>query len=148
LRTPVFAAVRGFWDGLYSSLWADGGLSGVIGYPPWNYAFLFPVLWFALPITGAMIAGAIVPVPPESAPARSLALLAVLTFLLALLLVFLSVPIHVAAKSSYMLGITPCFGILAAAGLQPILARRAGAAITTCLLALLAVFAYAAYFVV
>jgi len=147
LRTPVFAAVRGFWDGLYSSLWADGGLSGVIGYPPWNYAFLFPVVWFALPLTAAMIAGAVVHVPAESEPARRLALLAVLTFLLALLAVYLRVPIHVASKASYMLGISPCFGILAAAGLRPILDRSAGRAVAACFLAVFAVFVYAAYFV-
>jgi hypothetical protein len=148
LQTPVLAAVRGFWDGLYSSLWADGGLSGVIGYPPWNYPFLFSVTWLALPVTAAMIAGAVVPVPEESAPTRSLALLAVLTFLLALLLVYLEVPIYVASKASYMLGITPCLGILAAAGFRPILASRTGRGATACLFAVLTVFVFTAYLVV
>ena len=148
LETPVFAAVRGFWDGLYSSLWADGGLSGVIGYPPWNYPFLFSVTWLALPVTAAMIVVAFVSVPAESAPKRNFALLAVLTFLIALLLVYLEVPIYVASKASYMLGITPCFGILAAAGFRPILASRIGRGVTACLFAVLAVFVFTAYFVV
>ena len=46
---PVYSSLMGFWDGLYSSFWLDGFLSGVSGpgrSPAWNDEFM---LAMALP---------------------------------------------------------------------------------------------------
>jgi hypothetical protein len=46
LTEPAFAGVNGFWDGIYSTLWGDGmlsGLSGTAPLPPW----WSPDLWAA-----------------------------------------------------------------------------------------------------
>ena len=148
LHTPVFAAVRGFWDALHASVWADGTLSGVLAYPPWNYEFMFPVSWLALPVTAATIAGAFLPAPQDAKDVQSLAVLAASIFLLALLFLFLRIPIYVAAKGSYALGIGPCYGILAALGLRPVLRSRLGRACVLGLFSILLIFTYVAFFVV
>ena len=44
LVSPLFSARHSFWDGMNSTLWADGQLSGIailVARPPWNYALQY-----------------------------------------------------------------------------------------------------------
>jgi cytochrome c-type biogenesis protein CcmH/NrfG len=60
---PYFAGVYGLWDGVYSTLWGDGGLGGsteIWSKPPWNYAFmsmgyLLAILPSTLALAGLLI---------------------------------------------------------------------------------------------
>ncbi len=61
LWRPAFSARTGFWDGLYSTLWADGLCGGrVTGdfRPPWDYALMAPGCWLAIGPMLAILAGA------------------------------------------------------------------------------------------
>ena len=55
---PIYSAVHGFGDSLYSTFWADGGLSGRIGgIPPWNYDFMLSGVWLSIAPSAAIIVG-------------------------------------------------------------------------------------------
>jgi Tfp pilus assembly protein PilF len=58
---PVFGARTGFWDGLYSTLWADGlcgGMSDANARPPWDYALMAVGGTIAIPMA-VLLAGAV-----------------------------------------------------------------------------------------
>ncbi|MCX5758524.1 MAG: hypothetical protein NTU83_08475, partial [Candidatus Hydrogenedentes bacterium] len=60
LIRPIFCGISSFWDGIYSTLWMDGFISGMAeldAMPHWNYGFLFPGMWFALLPTLAILIG-------------------------------------------------------------------------------------------
>jgi hypothetical protein len=61
---------------------------------------------------------------------------------------FIGLPVYSTVKASYMSGLTPCFAILAAAGLEPVARSRPARAIVHGALAAWAASAYLAYFVV
>jgi hypothetical protein len=70
-------------------------------------------------------------------------------FLAAQLHIYLSFPTYAFGKASYMLSATPCFAILAAAGFEVLVPRRAWPhAIVGALIATWAGLAYLTYFVV
>lgn len=140
LYRPTYAGVHGLWDGLYSTAWADGFLSGVMDEsirPPWNYEFLTVLALLAVIPTLAIAAGLVrtlvLPstLPETSRPALLFLTTCVLTFLGAVVLLYFRVPIYGSAKASYLLGLQPCFGMLAAVGLQPLTRSRTGAAFLT-----------------
>jgi tetratricopeptide (TPR) repeat protein len=64
LTAPLYSAICGFGDGLYSSLWGDGLCSGATGTqfrPPWNYdlmnaCYIFSLLPTALTLIGSIVA--------------------------------------------------------------------------------------------
>jgi tetratricopeptide (TPR) repeat protein len=61
LSHPAFSARSGFWDGLYSTLWADGLCGGrATGdfRPPWDYALMVLGSFLAIGPTLAILAGA------------------------------------------------------------------------------------------
>jgi hypothetical protein len=123
LRSPVFGGVAGLWDAEYSTLWLDGWLSAVMEYdfrPPWNYALMLPAPWLAFAPGGAMLAGAAT-APWRPGPGRRGVLLAaglVAVYLVATVSLYLQVPLYAAAKATQLLGLTPCFAVLAAAGYE------------------------------
>lgn len=122
LVQPVYAAVHGFWDAMYSTTWADGTLSGAWTPPPWNLGWMLAGVWLGLPITAAGFA-AIVRPSERSGPSRRaqrFAAVAVLAFWAVALAFYLRLPIYSCAKASYTLGLVPCYAILVAAGLAPL----------------------------
>jgi hypothetical protein len=159
---PVFGDLTSIWDDLYSTLWSDGMLNGVVLYnarPPWNYELMACGLWLALAPMLAIAAGASRLLSPKGRTGVSnieivtehraigFASACLALFLIALMYVCLSWPIYSDVKSSYLLGLTPCLAILFSAGfsrLTPTVPLRAiGAGLLTCWAGL----AYLTYFV-
>lgn len=62
LRHPYLAGFHSFWDGIYSTLWGDGGVAGHVfphqRHPFWNYEFMSAGYLLALPGTGLILFGA------------------------------------------------------------------------------------------
>lgn len=61
LRHPYFSGFHSFWDGIYSSLWGDGYISGAAFLRDrpavWNYQFMSIGYLVAIPATFILIAG-------------------------------------------------------------------------------------------
>jgi hypothetical protein len=125
LTQPVLAGVHGFWNGLHSTLWLDGLLGGntydsaaaMRHLLPWNPALLVAGAVLAL-IPGALILRGGARALACPAPAPRLAALALAIHLAALLEMYMRVPAYSSLKASYMLGLLPCFGMLAGAGIE------------------------------
>ena len=154
---PVHAATVGFWDGLYSTLFADGYLSSAIQFrsrPPWNYGFLLSgailsLLPFALISTGfAAAALGFRSVPPARRKALAFSAAAVAVYLAALLHLYLSLPVWSTVKATYALGLLPCCAILAGCGLELFPRRPLVRALVAGGLASWAASSYLSYFVV
>lgn len=144
LLQPVYSGVHGLWDGLYSTAFADGFLSGIVSYemrPTWNMPFLIAGAWWglvpALLIACGVYRSGLIPLHRASQRHPFVLVTAVVLwgYLAALILMYFRVPAYGAAKASYMLGLLPCFGLLAAAGAEPIFRSRTGTAILAGLLA-------------
>jgi hypothetical protein len=113
-----------------------------------NFESMAISAWLALPVTIAIASGAFVPSSGSEKRARSVALAAVASFALALVYMYLKLPIYSTIKASYMLGLTGCFGMLGACGLRPLMANAWLRAATFGWLACWGVSAYASYFVI
>jgi 4-amino-4-deoxy-L-arabinose transferase-like glycosyltransferase len=154
LSSPIYAAVQGFWDSLYSTLWLDGGLSGISVYqyrPPWHYDFMLSGALLSLVPTAGILFGflAILSGPSGVAyEARLFSVFCLVIFVSALLYLYVTVPVWSTAKATYSLGITPCYAVVCVTGLD-LLSRNdlLRAAINGCL-ACWAVSAYCSYFVI
>ncbi|MCL4691928.1 MAG: glycosyltransferase family 39 protein [Candidatus Hydrogenedentes bacterium] len=148
---PVCANMYGFWDGLYSTFWADGLLSAALDLdriPPWNYRLMLSGVWLGLVPSAMMLAGAIRVCQHDPAtPALILSLLCVGTFLAGMLYTFAIVPYYCVVKSSYMAGLLPCFAVLGAAGCERMCQHKAARAAILGAFACWAVAAYGAYFI-
>lgn len=144
LVQPVYAAVQGFWDGLYSTTFCDGLLSGSFVPPPWDVECMIAGAWLGVPITFALAAGSLRRTP-ALAPFVRFAGIAFALHLLAQLYLYVRIPIYSILKGSYFLGLLPCFAILAAAGLQPLLDRAWSRALACGFLACFGVAAFRAY---
>ena len=122
LIRPFLAGYDSFWDGLYSTFWADGLLSGKInalGVPPWNYGAMRITIWLSLVVSLLIVAGvlrALVQRNSEGQDALGVMALTLVTTLGALLFIFVRVPIYSTVKATYLVALTPGFGILAAGG--------------------------------
>ena len=153
LIQPVYSGVHGFWDAVYSTLWLDGFLSGFCDYdvqPPWNVDMM---------IAGAILAGVPMLLIVHGAASSfcasssriraplSFAFSAIVLYLCAMLVLYLKLPTYSTSKASYMLGLLPCFALLAAAGARPLLKYRLPRAVLTGALTCWGVTAYLAYFV-
>lgn len=154
LTQPIYSALYGLWDGIYSTLWLDGFLSSqveVISFPPWNFDLMLSSAWLSLLPTAALLIGATAIVTRPRRTARSgelLALIGLGTYLLAMMYLVLRIPSFSTIKATYTLGVLPCYAIVAAAGFRPLIERVAGRAIVNGGMACWAVAAYAAYFVI
>jgi hypothetical protein len=153
LSAPIYSAVQGFWDSLYSTLWLDGGLSGIGVYkyrPPWNYDFMLSgVLLSLVPSVGILI-GILVTISRPSDRAHRAQLFSVLCmgiYVAALLYMYVTVPVWSTAKATYTLGIAPCYAILCVTGLDFLSRNNLLRATTNGFLACWAVAAYCSYFV-
>jgi hypothetical protein len=154
LLHPIYAGTVSFLDAIYSTLWADGYLSSKVVFtvrPPWNYGFMLSGVLLALLPTGLMLLGAIRWPADRSMQRRqafSFAAICMGLHLLALLHWFLVVPVYCIAKASYTAGITVCYAMLAAGGLELLGRNRLVVAILHGLLACFGASAYLAYFVI
>jgi hypothetical protein len=164
LVQPVHAAASSFWDGVHSTLFADGYLSSMIsaeGLPPWNFGFLLSGALLSLLPAAAMLLGAALalggcvlsdaPSADERRAWLRAGLLSAVTigiYLVAMADLFIALPVYSTVKASYMSGLTPCLAILAAAGLEPVARSRPARALAHGAVAAWAASAYLAYFVV
>jgi hypothetical protein len=137
LTHPMYAALGGLWDGLYSTLWLDGFASSAMIRsiaPPWNYDFMVALAPLALPLCLALVAGTVlIPVTRESSTRRGLAVSATagLCFLAGIAYIYLTVPFYTSMKATYALSMVPALGLLAANGLKPLVDSRWGRAVLT-----------------
>ncbi len=137
LVRPVFAAVQGFPDALYSALWFDSTLGGIVNsvnHPKWNYPFAESALLWALLPTAAIFAGGIRVLFSASGAdsaaqrahqARVLSLFAVGAFGASILAFALSLPYYAPIKPSYGMAALPSLAVLIALGLEPLTHYRA-----------------------
>jgi hypothetical protein len=153
LMRPIYAGTNGLWDGLHATMWLDGMLSGKVGgtLPPWNFAPLLAGAWLGLLPLALMVLGAgrgIARAVRGESDGLAFCAVAVCAGLAAVIWISLTVPTYSSIKATYLLAFLPCFGVLAAAGYEP-LARRAWARpLLAGGIACWAVFAYAAYFAI
>ena len=121
---PVHAAAVGLWDSLYSTFWMDGSLSGTYPYdhrPPWNYDFMLSGAWLALVPSVGILLGILAALLHPAKSLRSGTLFSsccVLVYALAIIGLYLKVPTYSTAKSTYTLGLTSCYAVLAVSGFQ------------------------------
>lgn len=125
LITPVFTAVYGFWDGLYSTLTMDGYLGSADTYelrPPWNYGWLFsgPILGI-VPSLSIIIGFFRALFKPKESFANCAFFSAVVLaiYISAMIFHFLQVPFYSSIRATYMIGTITCMGTLAAYGVEP-----------------------------
>jgi len=154
LKYPVYAGVKGFWDGVYSTLWLDGfnsGLTSFIYRPPWNENFMAAGALLALLPSIFILTGVIMAGLNKMAVYRNAAILsfgAIALFLGAMMDLYIRLPIYSTAKASYTLGLLPCYAVLAAAGAEPFLRYRIVRSVAVVVFACWGFAAYAAYFVI
>jgi Dolichyl-phosphate-mannose-protein mannosyltransferase len=169
LVRPVYPDLTSMWDSLYSTMWADGFLSGYDITPPWNYRSMSCGIWLGwVPITLIVIGG--IRGFKRTAKARrredrregendrvgqtvdeviaGFAVLAIVTFAAGIIYEYVNTPMFSYGKSSIMLGTLPCMGLLAAAGLDWMSRSRWLNAIAIGTLTCWAVTAYVAFFVI
>lgn len=153
LTYPVFSGTSGLWDSIYSTLWLDGFLGSVAAYrgkPPWNYSFLLSLSWLSLIPTTGILLGVISTIKNLEREIKEILLFSIMSLLVyfvALIYLYLQLPIYSTAKATYTMGLIPCYALLCGAGLE-MLSR--GAILRSIMLGLLSwwgVFSFAAYFV-
>jgi len=133
---PIYAWM-GFWDSLYSTLWLDGFLGSRFEYetkPPWNYDYVLSSAWLSLLPSLALLSGMVITIKKsifsskavlnDSLLAEYFSLLALVTYLGAIGYLFITIPIYCKGKAMYALGLLPCFAILGAVGLRPLIERN------------------------
>ncbi len=129
LTRPVYSAVTGCWDGLYSSLWLDGYLGSLTSKPSvpfWNPDLLAGAAVLAVPLCLLLIWGIIRSLEPGTGCKRTgirfLVACGVL-YLAAIVALYVRVPSYAGAKASYALALAPAAGLLAAFGAEPLIGR-------------------------
>ncbi|MCH2187851.1 hypothetical protein MK280_18505 [Myxococcota bacterium] len=128
LSYPFFSGFVSFWDGVYSTLWADGLVAGMIrvstrhAFWRYDYMTLIPVL--ALPATAAMVGGFFSFVfesfrTPDPRRKLVLSLLTSVLFVLSFSLFFITLrlPFYAQAKAPYVLAGTLPLALCCAQGL-------------------------------
>lgn len=153
LITPVFTAMYGFWDGLYSTLTMDGYLGSADTYelrPPWNYNWLFSGPLLAIvPLVGIIMGFIRALFNPkksiENCALFSSVMLAV--YISAMMFHFLQVPFYSSVRATYLMGALTCMGILSAYGLDMVLHHPLAKAFIYACVACWASGVYLAYFI-
>lgn len=129
LRHPYFAGFHSFWDGIYSTLWGDGLLAGMVRattrHPYWNYEFMALGYWTALPVTlaiavgtGALVVRAFRDPDLRVRVTASFLALVIWVLFFSLFIVTFRVPYYAQAKAFYVLGVTAPLAIAAATGIS------------------------------
>jgi len=150
---PIYAGTSGLWDGLHATLWLDGMLSGKWGgtLPPWNFTPMLAGAWLGLLPLALILLGAgraLVRAARGETDGLSFCAVAVCTGIAAVVWISLTVPTYSAIKATYLTGLLPCLGALAASGYALLAQRRWLRPLLVGGLGCWAVFAYAAYFAI
>ncbi len=150
---PIYGATNGFLDGMYSTMWLDGYLSGT-GFsdrPPWNYSYMICMAGLSLLPMIAMLIGSVTWFRQPDKGSRHILLFSagcLGIYIAAIFYLFLTLPIVSTTKASYMVGIIPCIVILFAGGLdrltRPLLLRAAIYGWMACW----ALFSYLGFFII
>lgn len=122
LSEPFYASFASFWDGLYSTFWGDGLLSGAPSLPdvvvPWNLEWMAAGYWAALPLTLLMILGLFAwggEVLREKSALRAgslgLPLIYAAAMVFAILFATLSLPFFGQSRASYGLSAVPVLAL-------------------------------------
>lgn len=150
LLYPVYSSVNGFWDSIYSTIWADGALSDILE-APWNHDLMAAGIWLAIIPTAAILIGIAVSFRREDAdsrPGEVLSAMLVGIYFLALLYMYLKVPIFSTAKGSYTMGITPAYAVLCATGIGALARGAILKAFFNAAIGTWAVVSFLAYFII
>ncbi|HUL01100.1 MAG TPA: hypothetical protein VLX29_09610 [Nitrospirota bacterium] len=153
LSAPIYSSVQGFWDSVYSTLWLDGGLSGMGVYqyrPPWHYDFMLSGALLSLVPTAGILIGILITISrplQREYRAQLFSVCCIGIYFAALLYLYITIPIFSTAKSTYTLGLIPCYAILCVTGLEYLSRNNLLRAIITACLACWATAAYCSYFV-
>jgi tetratricopeptide (TPR) repeat protein len=122
LISPLFSAFHGFADGVYSTLWGDGLISGKADLsfrPPWNYDLMNAEYLLALGISVLFLAGlavALVRFIRQPTPEWFMVLGTVFLFGLGIVYMSLRVPSYAQIKAFYAFPALVPFSALVAAG--------------------------------
>ncbi len=152
LTRPIYAGLDGLWDSIYSSFWLDGFLSSMIGYeyrPPWNYDFMIAGAIFSLIPAAGIVIGFITTVfkPGSAKRGQVFSVYCIVVYFVALLYLYVTLPIYSTAKATYTIGLIPCYAILCATGLDILSMNKYTGAIVYALVICWVVTAYASFFV-
>jgi len=115
---PINSCTVGFWDALYSSFWLDSGLGGNINpasRPPWNYPYMLSLPLLSIAPTILMITGIYPKLGNFGKNDNSLywfCLSIMVIYFSAILIYYTKIPIYSAGKSTYAMGLIPCFTII------------------------------------
>jgi len=140
------------WDTLYSSLWLDGTVSGLVIRPEvlhWNVHWMLAGAWLGIVPMALLLFSPAACWRRELRPSRNallFAFAAVAIYLVAIIDLYIGLPVLSTAKATYTLGLLPCYALLAAAGAAPLLHNRFLRAMLFSAIACWAVAAYLAYF--
>ncbi|MBW2693619.1 MAG: glycosyltransferase family 39 protein [Deltaproteobacteria bacterium] len=150
---PIFAGTHGLWDGLHSTMWLDGMLSGKFGgtLPPWNLAPLLAGAWLGLLPLALILIGvgrSLWRAARGESDGLAFSAVAICFGLIAVSWISVTVPTYSAIKATYLLGFLPCFGVLAAAGYEALARQTWPRALLAGGIGCWAVFAYVAYFAI
>ena len=153
LDRPVYAGAWSLWDSLYSTMWLDGFTSGLATNSeivPWNLDWMIAGAWLAIVPMGLLLSGIAFGWVKASTPQRrviAFCLAATAIYLAAETDLFVRLPIYSTAKATYMLGLLPCYGLLAAAGAAPWLRFRVFRVLLLAAISCWGAAAYVAYWV-
>jgi hypothetical protein len=152
LDRPIYDVFTGLWDALYATFWLDGFLGSSAfapAAPPWHYGYAVACALLALPLTAMMLAGFVRSLRrPRTREQEALlfASAAVALYVGAILALYLRLPVFSTVKSSYTLGLAPCYGLLFAWGADLLPRRPAVRALLVGYLAAWLAFVFRAYF--
>ena len=152
LSRPIYGGVWSLWDTLYSSLWLDGTVSGLVIRPEvlhWNVHWMLAGAWLGIVPMALLLFSPAACWRRELRPSRNallFAFAAVAIYLVAIIDLYIGLPVLSTAKATYTLGLLPCYALLAAAGAAPLLHNRFLRAMLFSAIACWAVAAYLAYF--
>ena len=145
LTRVVYGGVDSVWDSLYSTVWANGFLTGMVDTEhqlPWHLDAMAAGLWLAIVPMALLAIGAVAGRPRGG---RAFPAAAIAVFVAAVLWVYLTLPIYSCGKGSYLLSTLPCAAVLAAAGADRLVVGRRSRAVLIGLLAAWAVPSYLTY---
>ena len=127
LTEPFYSSFSSFWDGLYSTLWGDGLLSGAPGVPdilvPWDLEWMAVGYWAALPMLALILLGIGFwgrDVLRSGSESRAMGLALPLVYgaalLFAIFFATLALPFFGQSRASYGLSATPILAVAFARG--------------------------------
>jgi hypothetical protein len=165
---PLFSGLNSIWDSLYDTFWVDGFISGIGMFeyrPPWNYRLMSCGLWLSVFPMVAIIAGVVRCIvltvrqvfkeTPTGGSQKAgqlatdqFAVFTICSFIGAVALQYLKNPMYSYGKSTYMLGLIPCFAMLGASGFDMLPDRRIMRSIAAGLLSCWAAIAFLTYWIV